>query len=130
MSINPVIHFEMPAEDRQRVSTFYSRVFGWQMQQMGAAMNNYIVATTTDSDDKGPKQPGAINGGFFPKSDKTALVPSVVIAVDDLKAHIEKVKQAGGQILEEPVEIPGVGWYVSFVDTEGNRVSMLQASRS
>jgi predicted enzyme related to lactoylglutathione lyase len=29
-------------------------------------------------------------------------------------------------VLGEPMEIPGVGHYVSFIDTEGNRVSMLQ----
>ena len=36
------------------------------------------------------------------------------------------VKDAGGTILGEPWEIPGTGWYVSFIDTEGNKVSMLQ----
>ncbi len=31
-------------------------------------------------------------------------------------------------VLGEPVEIPGIGHYVSFTDTEGNRVSLLQPS--
>jgi predicted enzyme related to lactoylglutathione lyase len=39
---------------------------------------------------------------------------------------MSKVKGAGGEIVGEPVEIPGVGWFVSFVDTEGNRVSMIE----
>ena len=34
--MNPVIHFEMPAEDKKRMSNFYTNVFGWQTQQMGA----------------------------------------------------------------------------------------------
>jgi hypothetical protein len=55
-----------------------------------------------------------------------AQYPSVVIAVEDMKASIGKVTTAGGQVLGEPMEIPGVGLYVSFEDTEGNRVSMLQ----
>jgi predicted enzyme related to lactoylglutathione lyase len=29
-------------------------------------------------------------------------------------------------VLNEPIEIPGIGWYASFIDPEGNRVSMLQ----
>ena len=33
---------------------------------------------------------------------------------------------AGGQVLGEPMDIPGVGRYVSFLDPEGNRVSILQ----
>jgi predicted enzyme related to lactoylglutathione lyase len=37
-----------------------------------------------------------------------------------------KVAAAGGEVLGEPMDIPGVGRYVSFYDTEKNRVSMLQ----
>jgi uncharacterized protein len=28
--MEPVIHFELPAEDSQRASTFYENAFGWQ----------------------------------------------------------------------------------------------------
>jgi hypothetical protein len=52
--------------------------------------------------------------------------PSVVISVDDVARSMKKVTDAGGKVLGEPMEIPGVGRYVSFVDSEGNRVSMLQ----
>ncbi len=52
--------------------------------------------------------------------------PSVVIAVDNIKDAVKKVKDAGGKVLGEPMEIPGIGQYVSFTDTEGNRVGMLQ----
>jgi predicted enzyme related to lactoylglutathione lyase len=73
---------------------------------------------------------GAINGGFFPKSDdKPAQYPSVVIAVENIKEYTKKVEKAGGKVLGEPWDIPSVGLYVSFIDTEGNRVSMLQPHR-
>ena len=129
MKMNPVVHFEMPTDDPKRVAKFYTDVFGWENKLMGPEMNDYVLATTTESDEKGPKKLGAINGGFFPKSKSESKCPSVVIQVDDIKEHMEKVKTAGGKILGKPVEIPGVGWYVSFVDTEGNTVSMLQPSR-
>jgi predicted enzyme related to lactoylglutathione lyase len=70
--------------------------------------------------------PGAINGGFFPKKSDSAQHPSVVIAVKDINAAMTAVKDAGGTVLGEPMDIPGVGKYVSFTDTEGNRVSLLQ----
>jgi uncharacterized protein len=130
MKMNPVVHFEMPAEDSRRMADFYSNVFGWQTQMLGPDMGDYVLATTTESDENGPKKPGAINGGFFPKSnDKPAQYPSVVIAVDDIKEQMKKVEEAGGKVLGEPSDIPGVGFYVSFLDTEGNRVSMLQPHR-
>ena len=73
------------------------------------------------------KQPGTINGGFFPKQPEgPAQPPSVVIAVDDIKQAMKAVKDAGGTVLGEPMEIPGIGLYVSFTDTEGNRASVLQ----
>ncbi len=130
MKMNPVIHFEMPAEDRKRMAGFYTKVFGWKTQQLGEEMGNYVLATTTESDEKGrPTKPGAINGGFFQKTDdKPSQYPSVVIYVEDIKEHMKKVEKAGGKVLGEPWDIPGVGLYVSFFDTEGNRVGMLQPS--
>ena len=125
--MNPVVHFEMPAENRQRMADFYTKSFGWKTQMLGKDMGNYVIATTTESDEKGPKKPGAINGGFFTKTDDMpAQYPSVVVAVDDINESMKKVMKSGGKVLGEPMEIPGVGQYVSFFDTEGNRVSMLQ----
>lgn len=125
--MNSVVHFEMPAKNAKRVMKFYSSVFGWENKQY-PEMDNYIVAMTTESDKKGPKKPGAINGGFYMANKSTNKHPSFVIAVDDIKKHMTIVKKAGGKIMGKPVDIPKVGWYVSFKDTEGNMVSMLQPS--
>ena len=128
--MNPVVHFEMPTQDKQRMVAFYAKTFGWKAQMLGKEMNEYVLVTTTETDGKGrPKTPGAINGGFFKKSDDIpAPYPSVVIGVDDIHASMKKVTTAGGKVLGEPMEIPGYGLYVSFFDTEGNRVSMMQPS--
>ena len=60
------------------------------------------------------------------RPDWPAQHPNIVIAVDDIQAAMRQVTEAGGNVLGDPMEIPGVGQYVSFFDTEGNRVSMLQ----
>jgi predicted enzyme related to lactoylglutathione lyase len=128
--MDPVVHFEMPYTDAHRMATFYTSAFGWQTQMLGEKMGDYVLATTTPTDGHRPKSPGAINGGFFPKKpDWPAQHPSVVIAVQDIQASMLKVVAAGGRVLGEPMEIPGVGRYVSFTDTEGNRVSLLQPAR-
>ncbi len=125
--MNPVVHFEMPYDDRQRMAAFYQSAFGWQTQLLGAEMGNYVVAHTTETVDGMVSTPGTINGGFYErKADWPAQHPSVVIAVDDLRTAMQQVAAAGGEVLGEPMEIPGIGHYVSFMDTEGNRVSMLQ----
>ena len=127
--IDPVVHFEMPAEDRKRMAKFYTKAFGWQMQMLGEDMGNYVLATTAaELDKKGrPKKNGIINGGFYIKDkDKPAQYPSVVIAVDSIKRSMNKVTKAGGEVIGEPMEIPGFGMYVSFFDTEGNRVAIME----
>jgi uncharacterized protein len=127
--MNPVVHFEMPYDNGERMAKFYESAFGWQTRSLGQEMGNYVLATTSESDESGPKRPGAINGGFYPKNpDWPAQHPSIVIAVDDIKQSIKKVTAGGGKVLGDPMEIPGVGQYVSFYDTEGNRVSMLQTA--
>jgi predicted enzyme related to lactoylglutathione lyase len=123
----PVVHFEMPYEQRERMAKFYQESFGWQTQMLGDEMGNYVLAMTTEMEECSPKKPGAINGGFFEKkSDWPAQYPSVVIAVDDIQNAMKKVSKAGGEVLGQPMQIPGVGQYVSFFDTEGNRVSLLE----
>jgi uncharacterized protein len=131
MKMNPVVHFEMPYDDRQRMADFYAKAFGWEPQMLGPEMGNYVVVRTSETEETGfPKKPGMINGGFFAKT-KDTQYPSVVIAVDDIREAMKKVEEAGGKVLGgqkpgEPDDIPGVGLYASFVDTEGNRVGMMQ----
>ena len=125
--MNPVVHFEMPYDNRQRMAAFYQSAFGWQTQMLGEEMGHYVVAHTTETVDGMVSTPGTINGGFYErKPEWPAQHPSVVIAVDDIRAAMQQVAAAGGTVLGEPMEIPGIGQYVSFMDTEGNRVSMLQ----
>jgi predicted enzyme related to lactoylglutathione lyase len=126
--MDAVVHFEMPYDDGARVAAFYRSAFGWATQDTGAEMGHYVLATTTASGADGrPTTPGAINGGFFRRrADMPAQFPSVVIAVDEIQGAMDKVRKAGGNVLGTPMEIPGVGRYVSFTDPEGNRVGMLQ----
>jgi predicted enzyme related to lactoylglutathione lyase len=126
-AMDPVVHFEIPYDDRERVARFYRAVFGWELQMLGEEMGNYVVVTTATSDAKPGAPAGAIGGGFFPrKADWPAQYPSVVVAVQDIAAAMARVNAAGGQVLGEPMDIPGTGAYVSFMDTEGNRLSMLR----
>lgn len=126
--MNPVVHFEMPYDDPERLAKFYKAAFGWKMKMLGKEMGGYVLATTSESAADGtPKKAGRINGGFFAKKpDWPAQYPSVVIAVDDLRKSMAKVAASGGEVLGEPMDIPGIGAYISVTDTEGNRVGMLQ----
>ncbi len=138
--MNPVVHFEMGYEDKARMVKFYETALGWKTELMGPEMGNYVVAHTTETDENGMVQTkGAINGGFYQKTDDPlSRAPSIVVSVDDIQATMRDVEAAGGKILGsmnekrehtlEPQMIPGVGLWISAMDTEGNRFSILQAS--
>ena len=129
--MNPVVHFELPHDDRARIVRFYETAFGWQLQLLGEDMGNYVLAITALADARPGAPAGAINGGFFVrKPDWPAQHPSVVIGVPDVRAAMARVAAAGGEVLGEPMDIPGVGAYVAFFDTERNRLSLLQALSS
>lgn len=126
--MNPVVHFEMPAKDRNRMAVFYSKAFGWKTRMLGEDMGNYVIVNTTETDENGMIQkPGAINGGFYPKNDEDPYqCPSLVIGVEDIREAMDNITAAGGTLLGDPVEIKGYGMYVSFHDTEGNKVSLME----
>jgi predicted enzyme related to lactoylglutathione lyase len=137
-SKNPVVHFEMGYNDKARMVAFYQSAFDWTLSDMGPDMGGYVVAQTTETDADGMVQtPGTINGGFYQKTDDpVSQAPSVVVSVADVKAAMQAVETAGGKILGgmdpqgnhtmEPQMIPGVGLWISAMDTEGNRFSILQ----
>ena len=126
MKTNPVVHFEMPMVDKKRTKKFYEIVFGWKMNQFGKEMGNYLLATTSPmTKNNMHKNKGAINGGFYEKG-KAGSSTHFVIAVDNLEKQIQIVKKAGGKIQGKPQDINGIGKFVMILDTEGNRMGILQ----
>jgi predicted enzyme related to lactoylglutathione lyase len=127
--MDPVVHFEFPAKDLERIKKFYEGVFGWETKQLGEDMGSYVLVTTVEKDEKTgfPKEPGRINGGFYKMTDDPiSRYPSVVIAVDNIEESMKKVEKAGGKISGKIQEIPGTGRILSIIDTEGSRLSLLQ----
>jgi hypothetical protein len=136
--MNPVVHFEMGYFDQARMKKFYESAFGWKLQQLGPDMGNYVIAQTAETDEKGMvKTPGTINGGFYQKVENPlSHAPSVVISLANIQDAMKAVVAQGGKILGamdekgqqsmEPMMIPGVGLWISCMDPEDNRISILQ----
>jgi predicted enzyme related to lactoylglutathione lyase len=128
---NPVIHFELPMTNADRIRKFYERAFGWQTQPLGPEAGNFVMAFTAESDENRiPKVAGAINGGFSPRTKPEERV-KVTILVDDIADARKKIEAAGGKILggtkpNEVDEIPGIGKFLQFEDTEGNVLTVYE----
>ncbi len=127
--MNSVVHFEITADEPQRAKKFYGDVFDWKFQETGKEFGNYIMAMTAPTDENGMnKTPATINGGIM-KKDATAKQTIITVAVTNLDETLAKVKNNGGKVISEKVEIPGVGHYCRIEDTEGNVVSLMQPTQ-
>ena len=106
-----VVHFELTSDDPEKSATFFQNVFDWKITKWEGPQEYWLVETGTEED-------LGINGGLFRP---TGIFSGTVntIAVPDIDAYIEKVKQHGGEIVIEKNAIPGVGYSAYAKDEEG-----------
>ena len=123
-TMNPIVHFEIPYDDPKRATRFYKAAFGWDVNEIPGM--SYHMATTTPSSEKGPKEPGAINGGFYPRKGSDAPNPVLVVNVADIEKHRALVAKAGGKVVTETVKVGDFGLYARFTDPEGNLLGLWQ----
>jgi uncharacterized protein len=124
-----VTHFEIPADDMDRAKEFYSTVFGWDISTSPIPGGEYtsLVTTAVDPETYAPTEPGAINGGMFQREGRltTPVITIDVPAIDDALAQ---VRTAGGDVVAERQEIPGMGAYAYFTDSEGNLMGLWETT--
>ncbi len=112
---NPVVHFEIQAKDAKGMQEFYSRLFGWHIDDNNP-MNYGMVDTHAE---------GGINGGIGPAPEGTSRV-TFYAQVDDLQAYLDKAERLGGKTVMPPTEIPDIVTLAMFSDPEGNLIGMIK----
>jgi predicted enzyme related to lactoylglutathione lyase len=128
--MNRVVHFEVHAKDLDQAQKFYSDVFGWKITDLGPQMGNYRMVSTGE-DKPGEPWPG-INGGITPRQGPPPAGGEPVnafvctVTVEDLAQAMDNVKNAGGSIALDKMQVPGVGWLAYVKDPEGNILGLLQ----
>jgi uncharacterized protein len=120
--VSKVVHFEIPAEDLDRAKKFYGAVFGWTLQTTpmpGGGEYTSVVTTPVNEQTQIPAEPGAINGGMMERS-ATTPAPVITIDVDAIDVALKNVEAEGGTTVQPRTEIPGMGAFAYFKDSEGN----------
>jgi uncharacterized protein len=115
----PVVFWELLSKEPEKVSAFYEKIFGWKVQHVPEL--NYRLVETGGQ--------GGINGGIL-KPERPEPWPgnmTVYIEVDDLAAFREQIRAAGGKILIEEQEVPGMGAYALFTDPDGRMMGLWKA---
>lgn len=112
---------ELVTRDVDTARDFYSKVFGWEYDAQDMPMGTYYVITGGDY--------GGLGGLMAMPPGMPEQVPNhwaVYFTVSDIAATIDKVKAAGGQVVQEPMEAPGVGHIAVVHDPHGGSFSIMQ----
>jgi len=110
------VHLEIPANDHESAAKMYAEIFGWTIQHF----EEPSPYTTFETDSFG--------GGFNPVGEHSkAGDVRLYIDSSDIEADCEKIKSAGGTILGEKQEVPGMGQFIMWQDPTGNTLALWQS---
>jgi predicted enzyme related to lactoylglutathione lyase len=121
MNHHGIVHFEIPANDAEKLSKFYQDLFGWQIQKMdmGEGGAYWVTSTGPTSQEGMPQEPGFINGGIAERMSPDQK-PLNYVNVEDVNQYVTKAKGLGAQVLMDKMPVPGMGWFAQLLDPEGN----------
>ncbi len=115
---HPVIHFEIAADDPNRLKQFYTELFGWKIEGT-PGMPEYMMVTT-----KTEGEPG-INGGLM-KKQMPQQIPMNYVMVESVTDFAEKAKRLGGQVVVPKTPIPKMGYFAVCLDPENNPIGLFE----
>ena len=108
-----VCHFEIPADDIEKIKKFYAGLFGWKIEQAEEFSDYWLIGTTDASGEKGV-------GGAIEKRQSPEHRITINFDVPSVEEYTAKVEQLGGKVFVSKTAVPGIGYYAYCVDPEGN----------
>lgn len=121
---NTIIHFEIPADDVEKLRKFYIALFGWKIERMPGPVEYYGIETVP-VDEKGMLERPGVNGGLI-KKQSPEHKPVNYIAVKSVDEYTEKIAALGGKVIAPKIEVPGICWWALALDPEGNQFAIMQ----
>jgi predicted enzyme related to lactoylglutathione lyase len=118
-----IIHFEIPADDVEKLRKFYGELFGWKIEKM--SLMEYWNIETVPVDEKGMTVRPGVNGGMM-KRQNPEHKPVNYIGVESIEEYVKKIEALGGKVIVPKTEIPGIGWFALALDPEGNQFGIFQ----
>ena len=119
-----IIHFEIPADDIEKLSKFYSELFGWKIEKTPGPIDYWMIQTVQTYEKELPIRP-SVNGGMV-KRQNPQHKPVNYIAVESVDDYSKKIEALGGKIIVPKMEVSGIGWWAFAMDPEDNQFAILQ----
>jgi predicted enzyme related to lactoylglutathione lyase len=109
----PVVHFEVMGKDLGTLQSFYTDLFGWEVEEH-PEMNYTIVQ----------KEGEGIGGGIGQHPEGGTAV-TFYVAADDIQATLDRAVELGATVLMPVTELPMVT-LAMFADPEGNAIGLVK----
>jgi len=117
---NPFVHIELNTTDPAKARAFYSKLFGWKLEDIQMADGTTYTMI----------QPGNGTGGGMLKHPMPGA-PSFWLAyvdVDDIRAATDKAKSLGAKVEKDVTEVPGMGSFSIVTDPTGATLALWKAA--
>jgi len=113
-----IVHFEIPAENVEKMRKFYSRLFGWKIERVAGPIEYYLIETA-------PEGKGV--GGGMTKKEDLSQQPMNYYLVESVDEYSRKVEELGGEIIMPKQTVPGMGHFAVAIDPERNIFGLWEA---
>jgi len=119
MANNRILHFEIPANEPEKLTQFYTDVFGWTFEKMAVPDHEYWMCSTGK---EGPGIDGAIMQRLHPQQPWMNYVD-----VASIDATIAEATKRGAKVALPKTSVPG-GAHAAIVDPQGNTFGLWETA--
>jgi predicted enzyme related to lactoylglutathione lyase len=120
----PVVHFEVIGKDGEKLQSYYSDLFGWEIDA-GNPMKYGTVQREGNTNEEGAGIGGGVAGGMEGYDGHVTFY----VQVPDVEASLARAESLGGTRQMGPDEVPGAGIIIGhFTDPEGHLIGVMSGA--
>jgi predicted enzyme related to lactoylglutathione lyase len=123
-----IIHFEIPADDPEKLAGFYTDLFDWKIEKLPGEAEYWSISTVAVDDKGRPVEPG-VNGGMT-RRQVPQQTPINYVSIESLDESLARAKALGATIVVEKMAVPGMGWFAQLIDPQGNPFAVFEEAKS
>ncbi len=124
MTDHTIVHFEIPADDLEKLRSFYAELFGRKIERWPGP-SEYLTITTVPVNEKGELIRPGVNGGLL-KRQNPEHKPISYILVESVDEYAKKIETLGGKVIVPKTQVPGICWWALAIDPEGNQFAIME----
>jgi predicted enzyme related to lactoylglutathione lyase len=119
----PVVHFEVIGTDGDKLKTYYSDLFGWEIDS-----NNPMSYGIVQRDGNVNADGAGIGGGIASGPDGYSGHVTFYVEVPDVEAALAKAESLGGTRVMGPEKIMDSVELGQFTDPEGHVIGLVKSA--